>query len=81
MAFLDRYNTVLLATTGNAENCTSIQAHEQDYGHVYISPNSATINALNADGTYELWHQRLNHSSPEVMYEMQKRAIGIPKLK
>jgi hypothetical protein len=86
VAFLNRYNTVLLvkegiadATTINTQNVTAIKSNAQQGN--YITPDDATVSALNADGTYELWHQRLNHSSPEVMYETQKRVVGIPKLK
>jgi hypothetical protein len=42
---------------------------------------SDIINALNADGTHELWHQQLNHPHPETLYETQKCVIGIPKLR
>jgi hypothetical protein len=91
IALLNHHNTVLLAGLLDQDkydteclsmkaNCASIK-QEQSVQEHYINPTSTTIHALNADGTYELWHQRLNHSSPDIMYETQKRVIGIPKLK
>ena len=39
------------------------------------------INKLNSAAEWELWHQRLGHSSPRVMAQMHKHALGIPNLK
>jgi hypothetical protein len=76
IAILNKYNTIHLTSKINNESIkTRSQQICNEQGQAecdYVTPSSATVSALNADGTFELWHQRLNHSSPEVMYETQK---------